>query len=115
MGKVSNEDQLKQRQIKSILNKLTPQNFEKLFEQVKEVNLDSASCLHGTISQIFDKALMELAFCKMYEKFNFQLPPGIPELYEDNEKVVFKRVLLNKCQEEFEKYEREEVEAKKAK
>ena len=32
VGKVSYEDQLKQRQIKSILNKLTPQNFEKLFK-----------------------------------------------------------------------------------
>ena len=34
-------------------------------------------------------------------------------MYEDNEKVVFKRVLLKKCQEEFEKDEREEAEAKK--
>ena len=32
VGKVFDEDQLKQRQIKSILNKLMPQNFEKLFE-----------------------------------------------------------------------------------
>ena len=85
--------------MKSILNKLTPQNFEKLFEKVKEVNIDSASCLHGIISQIFDKALMEMAFCEMYEKFSFQLAVGIPEFYEDSEKVVFKRVLLNKCQE----------------
>ena len=78
------------------------------------MNIDSASCLHGIISQIFDKALMESTFCEMYEKFNFQLAVGIHEFYEDNEKVVFKQVLLNKCQEEFEKYEREEPEAKKA-
>ena len=32
VGKVSDEDQLKQRQIKSILNKLMHQKFEKLFE-----------------------------------------------------------------------------------
>ena len=113
VGKVSDEDQLKQRQIKFILNKLTPQNFEKLFEQVKEVNVDFASCLHGIISQIFYKALMELAFCEMYAKFSFQLAAGILEFYEDDEKVVFKRVILNKSQEEFEKYEREEAEAEK--
>lgn len=113
VGHVSDEDQLKQRQIKSILNKLTPQNFEKLFVQVKEVNIDSASCLHGIISQIFDKALMEPTFCEMYAKFCFQLAAGLPEFYEDDEKVVFKRVLLNKCQEEFEKDEREEAEAEK--
>ena len=57
---------------------------------------------------------MELAFCEMYAKFSFQLAAGIPEFYEDNEKVVFKRVILKKCQEEFEKDEREEVEAEKA-
>ena len=90
-----------------------PQNFEKLFEQVKEVKIELASCLHGIISQIFDKALMEPTFCEMYAKFCFQLAAGLPEFYEDNEKVVFKWVLLNKCQEEFKKYEREEAEAEK--
>lgn len=114
VGKVSDEDQLKQRQIKSILNRLTPQNFDKLFEQVKEVNIDSAPCLHGVISQIFDKALMEPTFCEMYAKFCVQLAAGLPEFYEDNEKVVFKRVLLNKCQEEFERDEREQAEAEQA-
>ena len=78
MGKVFDEDQLKQRQIKSILNKLTPRKFEILFEQVKEVNIDFASCLHGIISQIFDKALMEPDFCEMYAKFCFHLATRIP-------------------------------------
>ncbi|KAG2646050.1 hypothetical protein PVAP13_2KG476205 [Panicum virgatum] len=55
VGKVSDEEQAKQRQLKAILNKLTPQNFEKLFEQVKEVNIDSVATLTGVISQIFDK------------------------------------------------------------
>ncbi|KAF7137278.1 hypothetical protein RHSIM_Rhsim07G0038700 [Rhododendron simsii] len=34
VGKVTDEEVVKQRQLKAILNKLTPQNFEKLFEQV---------------------------------------------------------------------------------
>ena len=63
------------------------------------MNIDFASCLHGIISQIFDKALMELAFCEMYAKLCFQPAAGLPEFYEDNEKVVFKRVLLKKFQE----------------
>ena len=75
--------------------------------------MDSASCLHGIISKIFDKALMELTFCEMYAKFCFQCATGLPEFYEDNEKDVFKQFILNKCQKEFEKDEREEVEAKK--
>ncbi|MCD7470729.1 hypothetical protein HAX54_010825 [Datura stramonium] len=65
--KVTDEEEAKRRHLKAILNKLTPQNFEKLFEQVKEVNIDSATTLAGVISQIFDKALMEPTFCEMVQ------------------------------------------------
>ncbi|KAJ7568258.1 hypothetical protein O6H91_01G025400 [Diphasiastrum complanatum] len=111
VGKVSDEETAKQRQIKAILNKLTPQNFDKLFEQVKEVHIESAATLTGVISQIFDKALLEPTFCEMYAKFCVQLSKELPEFNEDGEKVTFKRVLLNKCQEEFERGEREQEEA----
>ncbi|KAM0847510.1 hypothetical protein ACQ4PT_054973 [Festuca glaucescens] len=113
VGKVSDEEQAKQRQLKSILNKLTPQNFDKLFEQVKEVNIDNVSTLTGVISQIFDKALMEPTFCEMYANFCSHLAGALPDFGEDNEKITFKRLLLNKCQEEFERGEREEAEADK--
>jgi translation initiation factor 4G len=113
VGKVSDEEQAKQRQLKSILNKLTPQNFDKLFEQVKEVNIDNVSTLTGVISQIFDKALMEPTFCEMYANFCSHLAGALPDFSEDNEKITFKRLLLNKCQEEFERGEREEAEAEK--
>ncbi|XP_010269861.1 PREDICTED: eukaryotic translation initiation factor 4G-like isoform X3 [Nelumbo nucifera] len=111
VGKVSDEKENKQRQLKAILNKLTPQNFEKLFKQVKEVNIDNAVTLRGVISQIFDKALMEPTFCEMYANFCFHLAGELPDFSEDNEKVTFKRSLLNKCQEEFERGEREQAEA----
>ncbi|CAN6168405.1 unnamed protein product [Urochloa humidicola] len=113
VGKVSDEEEAKQRQLKAILNKLTPQNFEKLFEQVKEVNIDSVATLTGVISQIFDKALMEPTFCEMYANFCFHLAGALPDFSEDNERITFKRLLLNKCQEEFERGEREEAEADK--
>jgi translation initiation factor 4G len=113
VGNVSDEEQAKQRQLKSILNKLTPQNFDKLFEQVKEVNIDNVSTLTGVISQIFDKALMEPTFCEMYANFCSHLAVVLPDFSEDNEKITFKRLLLNKCQEEFERGEREEAEADK--
>ncbi|KAF5201308.1 Eukaryotic translation initiation factor 4g like, partial [Thalictrum thalictroides] len=109
--KVSDIEEAKQRQLKGILNKLTPQNFEKLFEQVKEVNIDNAVTLTGVISQIFDKALMEPTFCEMYANFCSHLAGELPDFSEDNEKITFKRLLLNKCQEEFERGEREQAEA----
>ncbi|KAK9065448.1 hypothetical protein SSX86_014847 [Deinandra increscens subsp. villosa] len=108
VGKVTDEEQAKQRQLKGILNKLTPQNFEKLFEQV---NIDNADTLSGVIGQIFDKALMEPTFVEMYANFCSRLAVELPGFGEDNEKITFKRLLLNKCQEEFERGEREEEEA----
>ncbi|XP_012437563.1 eukaryotic translation initiation factor 4G isoform X1 [Gossypium raimondii] len=113
VGKVTDEEEAKQRQLKSILNKLTPQNFEKLFEQVKAVNIDNAVTLTGVISQIFDKALMEPTFCEMYANFCQCLAGELPDFIENNEKITFKRLLLNKCQEEFERGEREQEEANK--
>lgn len=114
VGKITDEEQAKQRQLKGILNKLTPQNFEKLFEQVKQVNIDNAGTLTGVISQIFDKALMEPTFCEMYANFCYHLAGDLPDFIEDNEKITFKRLLLNKCQEEFERGEREQEEANRA-
>lgn len=93
------------------LNKLTPQNFEKLFQQVEEVNIDNVVTLNGVVSQIFDKALMEPTFCEMYANFCQHLAAELPDLSVDKEKITFKRLLLNKCQEEFERGEREEQEA----
>ncbi|MED6212624.1 hypothetical protein PIB30_085285 [Stylosanthes scabra] len=113
VGKVTDVEEAKQRQLKAILNKLTPQNFEKLFEQVKAVNIDNAVTLTGVISQIFEKALMEPTFCEMYANFCSHLAAELPDFSEDNEKITFKRLLLNKCQEEFERGEREQEEANK--
>ncbi|CAM8941706.1 unnamed protein product [Rhodiola kirilowii] len=102
-GRVADEEQAKQRQLKGILNKLTPQNFERLFEQVKAVNIDN-----GVISQIFDKALMEPT---LYADFCFHLAGELPDFSEGDEKITFRRVLLNKCQEEFERGEIEQGDA----
>ncbi|KAJ7961870.1 Eukaryotic translation initiation factor 4G [Quillaja saponaria] len=57
--------------------------------------------------QIFDRAVMEPNFCEMYAGLCFHLAWELPDFSEDNEKITFKRLLLNKCQEEFERGERE--------
>ncbi|XP_038881666.1 eukaryotic translation initiation factor 4G-like isoform X2 [Benincasa hispida] len=113
VGKAADQEETKQRQLKAILNKLTPQNFEKLFEQVKAVNIDSSKTLSGVISQIFDKALMEPTFCEMYANFCLHLAGELPDFSDDHQKITFKRLLLNKCQEEFEKEQEENDEVNK--
>lgn len=46
----------------------------------------------------------------MYVDFCVYLFGVLFELNEDGEKVIFKRLLFNKCQEEFERGEKEEEE-----
>ncbi|ACO62164.1 predicted protein, partial [Micromonas commoda] len=104
------------RAFKSILNKLTPQNFEKLLEQVLAEGIDEAQTLIGLIGQLFDKALTEPTFAELYammcqqlsnrflaENIEFVDPDCDPDAEGGPRMINFKRVLLNKCQEEFEK------------
>ncbi|KAJ0255499.1 hypothetical protein HA466_0102410 [Hirschfeldia incana] len=100
-------EEAKQRKFKGLLNKLTPRNFEKLLEQFKSVKIYKAVTLFGVVSQIFDKALMEPTFGEMYADLCFHLSEALPGFNRDwnGREITFKRVLLNKCQEEFEREE----------
>ncbi|PON99783.1 Armadillo-type fold containing protein [Trema orientale] len=115
VGKVRGDDEAKQRQFRAILNKLTPHNFDKLFEQAIAFDIDNAETLRDVVGQIFDRAIMEPTFCEMYANFCYHIRGELPVFIDDNDKMItFKRLLLNKCQEEFERGKREKEEANKA-
>jgi translation initiation factor 4G len=120
------EDGKKQRLFMGILNKLTPQTFERMVEQVMEIRVTQAHVLEGFVDQIFSKALVEPTFCETYamlcSAMSTRLVEAVPEGAEPGTQpkliefekedassptgvvtITFKRVLLNKCQEEFEK------------
>ncbi|CAD7702866.1 unnamed protein product, partial [Ostreobium quekettii] len=108
VGKSTSEDpeeEKRQKSFKSILNKLTPDNFQKMFNKMKDVEIGSAQTLTGLIDQIFDKALIETTFCALYASLCKLLSTEMPEftVEGDPRKVTFRRLLLNKCQAEFEK------------
>ncbi|XP_030963776.1 eukaryotic translation initiation factor 4G-like [Quercus lobata] len=103
-----------EKEVKLCIRDMNAPSFDKLFEQVKAVNIDNPDTLICVVSQIFDKALMEPSFCEMYANFCSHLSVELPDFSKDNEKITFKRVLLKKCQEEFERGEREQEEANKA-
>lgn len=100
---------------RSILNKLTMTNFEKLSRDLAAVQLTCTDELRGLVGIIFDKALEEGHFCKMYAELCNYLKDQLPEFQDETDpvlgetkvkKVTFKRCLLNKCQEEFERADR---------
>ncbi|XVE76801.1 hypothetical protein DITRI_Ditri13aG0009600 [Diplodiscus trichospermus] len=84
-----------------------------LLKFAKQLNIDNAGTLAGFVSQIYDKALMEPTFCEMYANLFYHLAGELSDFSEDNEKMTFKRLLLNKCQVEFEGGKSEQEEANK--
>ncbi len=48
--------------VRSILNKLTPQMFQKLMKQVTELTIDTEERLKGVIDLILEKAISEPNF-----------------------------------------------------
>jgi hypothetical protein len=75
----------------------------------------SSSLRPAANPQIFDKALFEPHFCELYSQLCHTLQKRLPEFDDPAEepapegaeakrrKLNFRRLLLNKCQEEFEK------------
>jgi len=97
--KLDNEDEIVYK-IQSILNKLTPNTYDKLFEQLKDIDLSIESNMNIFIKIIFPKAVTEQRYCELYAK----LCSDIVKTFKDNQEHVklFRKLLLSCCQQEFE-------------
>lgn len=104
------------RKVRGILNKLTPEKFEPLLEQIQTLNIDTQEQLSGVINLVFEKAIDEPNFAFAYAmlcknvtksvedkqaKENSQPQQGQSKQSEQN---TFKKELVNKCQKEFEQH-----------
>ncbi|CEO95422.1 MI domain-containing protein [Plasmodiophora brassicae] len=105
--KPSDEFEAVKRQLKSMLNKLTLDKFDtlstKIIDLVKD-KVSSADQLRDVVELIFDKALSESTFVKMYSSLCVAISNAIPTFNDDQQQdQSFKRILLNQCQREFER------------
>ncbi len=107
-----------QRKVKSSLNKMTPEKFDKIADQILEIAAQSKNETDGrTLRQViqltFEKATDEAHWASMYAKFcKRMLETMNPEIKDENIKDkngqvvtggnLFRKYLLNRCQEEFE-------------
>jgi translation initiation factor 4G len=105
------EQEAAKKKIKITLNKLTPNNFDKLKEQLLEIGKQSLSNLTLLTSGIFDKAWSEVKYTQMYanlchylkeesEGYVFPEPEGASDknvIYTQH----FKTELLGLCQTVF--------------
>ncbi|KAI1393781.1 uncharacterized protein F4822DRAFT_424243 [Hypoxylon trugodes] len=108
-----------QRKVKAALNKMTPENFDRISDQILQIAAQSKDESDGrTLRQViqltFEKATDEAHWASMYAKFcKRMLEMMSPEIKDENIKdkngqvvsggALFRKYLLNRCQEEFER------------
>nr|XP_023683270.1 eukaryotic translation initiation factor 4 gamma 3 isoform X4 [Paramormyrops kingsleyae] len=92
------------RKVRSILNKLTPQMFNQLMKQVTDLTIDTEERLKGVIDLVFEKAIDEPSFSVAYSNMCRCLATlKVPMADKPSATVNFRKLLLNRCQKEFER------------
>lgn len=108
-----------QRKVKAALNKMTPEKFDKISDQILEIAAQSKDESDGrTLRQViqltFEKACDESHWSSMYAKFcSRMLATMSTDIKDENVRdkhdkpvvggALFRKYLLNRCQEEFER------------
>lgn len=83
------------RKVRSLLNKLTPENFDRLVPQFLAVVLPTAEALQAVTEVVFAKACDERGFSDMYALLCSRLADGWPERTAGSGAIVsFQRLLL---------------------
>lgn len=91
------------RRVRGILNKITPETFDKLSKELVNVGLDSPRTLRGVIYLLFDKALKDLKYSSLYAKLCQELSEKAPNFEQEPGPNTFCKFLISKCEDEFER------------
>lgn len=113
------DPEMVQRKVKAALNKMTPEKFDRIADQILEIASQSKDESDGrTLRQViqltFEKATDEAHWASMYAKFcKRMLETMSPDVRDERIKDkagnvvsggnLFRKYLLNRCQEEFER------------
>ncbi|EEH35473.2 hypothetical protein PAAG_06520 [Paracoccidioides lutzii Pb01] len=108
-----------QRKVKANLNKMTPEKFDRISDQILEIvgqskDESDGRTLRQVIQLTFEKATDEAHWAPMYAKFCKRMLDSMsPEIKDQNIRdkqgnvvtggSLFRKYLLNRCQEEFER------------
>lgn len=108
-----------QRKVKAALNKMTPEKFDKISDQIMEIanqskNESDGRTLRQVIQLTFEKACDEAHWAGMYARFCQKMLTSMSTEIRDETirdktgapvvgGALFRKYLLNRCQEEFER------------
>eukprot|EP00300_Choanocystis_sp_HF-7_P012072 c17737_g1_i1.p1 GENE.c17737_g1_i1~~c17737_g1_i1.p1 ORF type:complete len:849 (-),score=157.01 c17737_g1_i1:120-2666(-) len=89
-------------QINAILNKLTPEMFGKLTDQLCAIPFTDAQALHTLVNSIFDKAMLQSVFSELYAELCVTLANRLPEVPEGpaHPALKFSTVVAERCKYE---------------
>lgn len=90
------------RKVRGILNKLTPEKFQKLSDDLLKLDLNSSKILNGVILLIFDKALDEPKYSSMYAQLCKRIEKELETDIDKTKSSTFLQILLNVCRDKFE-------------
>jgi len=95
-------EKLFNRRMKSIMNKLTVEKFDKLYAQLLECGFTKKEHVQALMKEVFEKATTQHHFIEMYTTLCMKISDWLEEQHGiDNDESCFKRILLNQCQESF--------------
>lgn len=114
-----NSPEVVDRKVRALLNKLTMENFESISNQIiswanKSVNEKDGRTLIQVIRLVFEKATDEATWSEMYARLCRKMMEKIsPDVQDDGIRnsdnkpitggLLFRKYLLNRCQEDFER------------
>ena len=88
-------------QVRGILNKITPEKFQPLSDDLLSLNLNSKKILLGVIHLIFEKALDEPKYSSMYAQLCRRISKEGSSLEESDSRYTFETLLIRVCQDKF--------------
>jgi translation initiation factor 4G len=105
---ISEGDEKKLRDMRSILNKLCPEKFDPLVEKAMALQFDNVDLFEKSVDSVMEKALAERTFSPTNAQFCVKLQTiSLSAIAEDGtgaaSSLSFKKVFLNLCQREFDK------------
>lgn len=108
-----NRNELTFRKVRGILNKLTPEKFDKLSDDLKRLCHNSETTRKGVIHLIFEKAIEEPKYSSMYAQLCLRLcEEGC--IASTKEQCPFRRELLRCCRNQFESRTQKQTDRRKS-
>lgn len=107
---VDNSDESLYRSVRGVLNKLTPEKFDVLLQQMCSFNIDTMAKLNGVIELVFEKAIDEpnfsVAYARLCRSVSDKWLAGdaadeATAAANTEHQVQFRKTLITKCQIEF--------------